>query len=154
MVSEVPVHRQGPGPVLRVTIELRNGEWSVIDRFHAPEMTIPPPDDFAALVGDRLVVGSWFEVLDGEGEVIYRKRMMAPRRGVEVAHPDGSMSRVDADRRLFSNDLLIPDVPEAEFVHLYVDRPVPRPGVEDDERPEPVAAFPARERPKRQRKGR
>lgn len=108
--------RQGPGPVMRVRVQYRDGRWQVIKRVRVPEMTVPasqPPPQ-----GQR-PTGFWFEAVDAQGRVLYRHRLRTPIRGVEIFEEDGTIRRVDAEIEGYTQDLLVPLLPRLEKVRLY-----------------------------------
>jgi hypothetical protein len=132
-----------PGPVLRITVERRDGVWREIDRYRAPEMTIPSSSELPPTPESTRLTGAWVEAVDAKGEVLYRRLLKEPPRGVEIFHEDGSMSRVTADSDEYSMDLLIPDLPEIQAINLFIELDEP-PGKEVPRKAEPVAVFPAR----------
>jgi hypothetical protein len=132
-----------PGPVLRITIERRDGEWREVDRYRVPEMTIPSSSELPSTPKSTRLTGAWVEAVDAKGEVLYRRMLREPPRGVEIFHEDGSMSRITADSDEYSMDLLIPDLPEIESINLFMEPDEPL-GKEVPREAEPVAVFPAR----------
>jgi hypothetical protein len=136
--------RQEPGPVLRITVERLDGKWRVIDRFQVPEMTIPSSEDLPSPGRTGRFIGAWFEAVDTKGNVVYRRKFPVPPTGVEIFHEDGSISRTSPDTDLYSMDLLIPDNPKIEAVHLYIE-PDTLSKAEKARAPTPVAIFPVRE---------
>lgn len=145
--------RSGPGPVLRFTVERRDGKWSVIDRFRAPEMTIPSSSKLPSPGKTGRLTGAWFEAVDAKGNLIYRRMLREPQDGVELFHEDGSISRATIESVHYTTDILIPDLPEIQTIHLYIEKEVPL-EAKVAPAPIPVAKFPAREKksPKRSRK--
>lgn len=140
--------RQEPGPVLRVRIERKKGNWRIVKRTRVPEMTIPASDDLPRPDrGDRLA-GFWFEAVDAKGNSLYRQVLREPPRGVELFEDDGTMSRVSVEIDKYSMDLLLPDLPEIEDVRLFLEEPDRIPERELAKRtgvPQPIAVFRVRE---------
>ena len=139
--------RSGPGPVIRIRMERKDGKWRVVKRVWIPEMVAPPSEDLPGLERSVRPAGFWFDAVDPDGSVIYRHTLREPQRGVELFEDDGSISRVDADTDDYSLDIVIPDLPEIRDVQLFLEEPE---RVSADERaaiakaPQPVAVFPAR----------
>jgi hypothetical protein len=114
-------------------------------------MTIPSTQDLPSPGRAGRLTGAWVEAVDGQGSVLYRRMLREPPAGVEVFHRDGSISRISVENDQYSMDLLIPDLPEIEAIHLYVEEPTPRPQAKDQWAPRPVAVIAARDDKPRQR---
>lgn len=136
---------EGPGPVLRIRLERTKGRWKVAKRIRIPRKTLPASEHLPEAGANGRVSGTWFEAVDADGAVVYRLSMREPRRGIEVFHEDGGISRLDSRSDDYSTDLLIPDLPQIESVRVFSEEP----GAQDERGKggalEPVAAFPARE---------
>lgn len=140
--------RQEPGPVLRVRIERKEGKWNIVKRIRLPEKTIPSSDDLLRPDRTGRFTGFWFEAVDAKGNLLYRQMLRKPQRGVELFEDDGTISRVSVETDEYSVDLLLPDLPEVEDVHLFLEEPDRMPERElakRTEAPQPIAVFPARE---------
>lgn len=110
---------QGPGPVLRLTVELDDGQWSVLAKTLVERMTVPASQPAPHPGRSGRVTGLWFEVVDRKGRVLYRNVLPEPLPGVEVHHRDGSMARISAPPRPWGTDIRIPLVPKGETFRLY-----------------------------------
>lgn len=140
--------RPEPGPVLRVRIERKEGKWRIARRIRVPEMTIPASDDLLSLDNAGRSAGFWFEAVDAKGNLLYRQVLREPPRGVELFEDDGTISRVSVETDEYSVDLLLPDLPEIEDVHLFLeeaDRIPERELAKKTGALQPIAVFSARE---------
>lgn len=140
--------RKEPGPVVRVRIERKEGKWRIVKRIRVPEMTIPTSDDLPRPDRAGRLAGFWFEAVDAKGNFLYRQVLREPPRGVELFEDDGTISRVRVETDEYNVDLLLPDLPEIETVHLFLEEPERFPEGELAKKtavPQPIAVFPARE---------
>lgn len=72
-------------------------------------------------IGNRSVTGSWYEVVDSKGKVLYRTIAEDPtRHDMEIPGEDGSFSRAEVKTDRLMSDLLIPDIAEAEEIRFFV----------------------------------
>jgi hypothetical protein len=149
MKSEKTSEKQeGPGPVIRILVKRKDGRWKVVQRIHVPKMTIPVSSGAPTPSRSGRIAGFWFEAVDREGKILYRRILRTPQKGVEIFDDDGTTSRVDVKRNEYSTELLIPDIPEIESVHLFLVGPgfIPTPErVKKAHAVEPVAIFSLRE---------
>jgi hypothetical protein len=82
-------------------------------------MTLPKSDELSEAAKKRGVMGFWYEAVDGQGRTLYRQMMEEPFVGMEVFDRDGKIRRVKTAHHEFGMEILVPDVPELEEVHIY-----------------------------------
>lgn len=146
--------RTGPGPVMRLRVQYRDGRWRVVQRVEVAEMTVPGSQELLRVRPHRRLAGFWFEVVDAQGEVLYRHGLRPPVPGVEVFEPGGAISRASIEGGIegYTIDVLVPDLPRVKDVRLFYEGPeVPR--VKEKEAvgaAAPVGIFPVREEERRQ----
>lgn len=134
--------------MLRVRIKRKEGKWNIVKRIRLQEKTIPFSDDLPRPDRTGRFLGFWFEAVDAKGNLLYRQMLREPQRGVELFEDDGTISRVRVETDEYSVDLLLPDLPKVEDVHLFLeetDRMPERKLVKRTEAPQPIAIFSARD---------
>jgi hypothetical protein len=137
-----------PGPVLRLRVERSKGKWRVIKYICLAEKTLPASAELPDPGQSRRLSGFWFEAVDDKGQVLYRQILHVPRRGVEVFAGDGSIHWIPVEIDDYTNDILIPDLPEIKSVRLFLEEPERLPETARAKKglaPVPVAVFSARE---------
>jgi len=77
--------RTGPGPVMRLRVQYKDGRWRVVQRVKVAEMTVPGSQELLRVRPHRRLAGFWFEVVDAQGEVLYRHGLRPPVPGVARA---------------------------------------------------------------------
>ena len=109
----------GPGPVRRLQIRWRDGEYVIVGEVRVDEMTLPASDEFA---GDRTTTdigGCWFELRDGAERVLYRQVVTDPiEGGDEMFEASGTVHRVDVHHEDTTFELLVPDIADAQNLVL------------------------------------
>jgi hypothetical protein len=58
--EKTPEKHKGPGPVMRIRVKRKDGQWKVVKRVHIPEMIIPFSDDAPPLNRSGQMAGFWF----------------------------------------------------------------------------------------------
>ena len=114
-----------PRPVWRLRLRWSAGEgWRVEERVRVAEMTLPRSAALPATRPGQVVGGFWFEVQDGQGDLLYRGRTPHPAEpSVEVFGRDGRPHRepkAAADE--LEVEILVPEVATARAVLLVSDR--------------------------------
>jgi hypothetical protein len=114
-----------PCPVRRISVVWRNGAWITENDIRIRSMTLPKSDELTEAAQKRGVTGFWYEAVDRQGRPIYRQVMENPFLGMEVFGGNGGnggngrIRRVEAAHREVSLDILVPDVPDLEAIHIY-----------------------------------
>lgn len=70
-----------PGPVRRLHVLWRKGQWSIESERHIPSMTLMRSQPLPATshaAHTRGVSGFWYEAVDVQGQVLYRQTMADP----------------------------------------------------------------------------
>ncbi len=112
---------QQPVPVSRRTVRLRFEYESTNVRLvfaRKVEMITPPPAETA--IGDSHS-GSWFELRDGNGKVLYQRAMHNPIRVEHEIFSEDSkpaIQRVPAEKTKGVFEVLVPDLPEGATVRV------------------------------------
>lgn len=109
----------GPGPVLRLTVEMRDDTWKIRNTTVVDRMTVPASQGLPDPGRAGRVSGLWFEVVDDSGAVRYRSIMAEPVPAVEVHQRDGSFARVPAPKRVHQTDVRVPLLPEGSRFRLF-----------------------------------
>jgi hypothetical protein len=140
------------GPVLRVRITWKDGQWTLVKVVSVPEMTIPRTETVPEERQARRI-GMWFHAVDAKTKVIYRGTLPTPQPGIEIFDRSGRIRRVPTECGGHLMDILIPDLPEIVDVQLFW---TPGPHCPEDIRRKmpksgPVATFRVRD-PKPARK--
>src|SRR5215213_744503 len=108
-----------PCPVRRLSIAWREGTWKIENEIRIESMTLPKSDELPEEAKRRGVTGFWYEAVDGQGRTLYRQVMEEPFLGMEVFDKDGKIRRTQPGHHDISLEILVPDVPEVEELHLY-----------------------------------
>ena len=83
-------------------------------------MTLPKSDELSEAAKKRGVTGFWYEAVDRQGGIVYRQVVEDPFLGMEVFDRDGKIRRVKAATHdEVGLEILVPDVPELEEIHIY-----------------------------------
>ena len=99
-----------PGPVRRLRVRWREGRPTLDQETRVESMTLPPSRELPRAA--RQVIGSWFELRDSGGELVYRGDCPDPRRRrVEVRGEDGAFTNVEVPGEV-DFEILVPDLPE------------------------------------------
>ncbi|MFD4415977.1 hypothetical protein [Streptomyces sp. NPDC058476] len=87
-------------------------------------MTLPPSDE----LGEGRHSGFWYELRDGDNQVLYRKVVYNPlRQDAEVFHPEtGAPARVPMATESGTFWLTAPSHPSARYLVLYSSPPEPQ----------------------------
>jgi hypothetical protein len=108
-----------PGPVRRLQIRSRQGDYEIVSDVRVDEMTVPTSDELPAETSAAGVAGCWFEVRDGDGRVLYRQRLSDPiGGGDELFERSGVIRRVDVVHDETTFELLVPDTPDGQDLVL------------------------------------
>lgn len=111
-----------PCPVRRISILWREGSWIVENDVRIRSMTLPKSDELTEAAKKRGVTGFWYEAVDRQNRLIYRQVMENPFLGMEVfsgSGGSGRIRRIEAAHREVSLEILVPDVPDLEALHIY-----------------------------------
>jgi len=111
-----------PGPVRRLTVSWRGGEWRVENERRIDRMTLMRSDELPRVDSKQGLAGFWWEVVDDTGKVIYRQIGNNPfTGGQEVVKRDGTLTHTGAagEDELF--DIVFPDIPQVAALHFYSD---------------------------------
>ena len=104
-----------PMPLRRITVRRGDAAWKVEEESPL-EGTLPAPLEFPD--SQLPIVGSWWEAVDKDGNVLYRDRLEDVHDPfMEVFDEDGSISRVEHPPDAFAGheplmELLVPDLPD------------------------------------------
>jgi hypothetical protein len=115
------VHRAQPIPythVLRITFAYENSNLQIAGVTRIA-MRVPAPSTPAPQEGQ---VGSWFEVRDGKGALLYYRPLHDPMRlDTEVFgdKPGDPLRQVPARHAKGEFEVLAPDLPDADQLRLY-----------------------------------
>lgn len=109
----------GPRRVLRLTVELREGTWSVVSKTVVDQMTVTASQPAPAPGRTGRITGLWFEVLDREGHLLYRSAQAEPVPGVEIHHRDGTLRRARTELTGWSTDLFVPILQKGTRLRLH-----------------------------------
>lgn len=111
-----------PCPVRRLNVVWRDGEWSIEGEIRVPSMTLPASTE---LPDTETVSGFWWEVVDRDGGVIYRRGILDPfTSGLERFDDGGLISRVPTPTpKEVGFDVTLPDIAEAAVIHFYSSTP-------------------------------
>jgi hypothetical protein len=108
-----------PCPVRRLSVSWRDGEWTIENEIRIESMTLPKSAELPRDTKKRGVTGFWYEAADRQGRTIYRQLLEDPFSGMEVFDRDGKMRRIQMEPHQASLQILVPDVPEVEELHIY-----------------------------------
>lgn len=108
-----------PCPVRRLSVAWRDGTWKIENEILIKSMTLPKSDELPEDAKTRGVTGFWYEAVDAQGRTLYRKVMEEPFQGMEVFEPDGTIRRRKPSHHDINLEILVPDVPELEELHIY-----------------------------------
>lgn len=122
-MDQVGRKRRGPGPVRRITLRWRDGEWHRMREIHVPSMTLPTSTVLPADSPEG-VAGFWYEVRDATGALLYRRAVESPFEGYEIVGRDGSLRRGEPVPEP-EVDLLVPDLQPGLEIHLWSDHRAP-----------------------------
>ena len=123
-----------PCPVRRISVVWREGEWAVENEVRVESMTLPKSAELPEDRKQRGVTGVWYEVVDADGRAVYRQVLEDPFLGMELFDQDGKIKRVRTEHHRTSMEILVPDVPEVEELHIYSSTIPSTPGRELRER--------------------
>ena len=140
------------GPVRRVRIHHRAGKWVIEKEIEIPEMILVTSADLPAVEPERAIMGFWYEAVDAEGNVFYRRFAPDPTDySVEIFEEDGTIRRTMGQPRDTTFDALIPDDPQITKLLIFVQRSGPK-GEPPAHPPKPVAELNLRKGPKQEEK--
>ncbi len=109
-----------PCPVRRLSVAWRDGKWTIENEIRIESMTLPKSHDLPRTTAGRGISGSWYEVVDRQGRVIYRQVMQDPfDSSMEMFDADGKIRRVRAHQHEVILDILVPDVTDLVELHIY-----------------------------------
>ena len=109
-----------PCPVRRISLAWRDGKWTIKNETRVDSMTLPKSDELSEAAKKRGVTGFWYEAVDRQGGIVYRQVVEDPFLGMEVFDRDGKIRRVKAATHdEVGLEVLVPDVPELEEIHIY-----------------------------------
>lgn len=108
-----------PCPVRRISLTYRRGTWSIENETRVESMTLPKSDELPKPTKKRGVSGSWYEAVDKQGRTIYRQTVEDFGAGMEVFERDGKIRRIKDSHDEFGLEILVPDVPDLEEIHIY-----------------------------------
>ncbi len=117
---------KSPGPVRRLTVAWREGQWSIEHETRIERMTLPRSAELPR-PGPRGIGGFWWEVVDEKGGVIYRRIGKNPfTAGKELVSREGVLVHTGGSGEDALFDVLFPDLPQVAELHFYSDA-VPAP---------------------------
>ncbi|SCX95331.1 hypothetical protein SAMN05216420_101435 [Nitrosospira sp. Nl5] len=123
-----------PCPVRRISVVWREGAWIIENDIRVRSMTLPKSDELPEAARGRGVTGFWYEAVDRQGRTIYRQVMEDPFLGMEVFggnggnggnrgnggnSDNGRIRRIKTLHRQVSLEILVPDVPDLDALHIY-----------------------------------
>jgi hypothetical protein len=109
----------GPGPVRRLEVRWRQGDYQIVGDVRVDEMTLPASDELPAGRSAADMDGCWFEIRDGAGRVVYRQLLTDPiGGGDELFERSGAIRRVDVDHPDTTFELLVPDTSDGQDLVL------------------------------------
>lgn len=93
---------------LRLIFEQRGDKLNLVSTQRV-NMVVPPPQ---ALLPQREVRGSWFELRDREGRPVYRRTIDNPLQDIEVIAdaPGETLRRIDVDQGGRAFFVVVPDI--------------------------------------------
>jgi hypothetical protein len=95
-----------PGPVRRIRVAWRNGQWRIQKQVKISSMTLPPSGNLPTQARRS---GFWIEAVDRNGQMLYRKIMDDPTESIEVVGDRGSFTRIPVIDEEITFDVLVPD---------------------------------------------
>ena len=108
-------------PVIRLRIEITEGEWKIVKKIRIPRMTLPKQPDLPALK-DKLPSGFWADLMDNKGKLLYRVFKNDPLSGTkEVVGKDGKFVREPMSKDSVIFDVLIPEFKDIDKLQFYTD---------------------------------
>jgi hypothetical protein len=126
-------NRRGPGPALRVRLKWSGGKWGLAGTVKVARMGLTRSDQLPKTDANTRVVGFWIEAVDDKGAVIYRRIMQDPvSMGHEHFLPKGEVVRNPAPRKSITIEVIVPDVPELDAIHVFSSPPTRQPGGKQD----------------------
>ncbi len=119
------LHVKFPCPVLRLRLIFEKGKLRVDKIVEVPKMTLHK----SFPLRNQNVTGSWYELVDSKGKVLYRMISEDPtRHSVEVPNKDGTFYRTEVKTDRIVSNVLIPDTEEADEIRFFVqEKPPPEP---------------------------
>jgi hypothetical protein len=108
-------------PVIRLRIEVADGNWNVIKQIRIPKMTLPKQPDLPILK-DKPPSGFWAELIDSKGKLLYRVFKNNPLTGTkEVIDKKGKYVRESMSKDSVIFDVLIPEHKNMDKLRFYTD---------------------------------
>ncbi|MCB0667234.1 MAG: hypothetical protein KDC80_15510 [Saprospiraceae bacterium] len=105
-----------PSAVRRLRLQWEKGDWKVIKETVIPRMTLPR----SARLPQKNVSGFWYELIDKNGNLIYRCCRPNPfEASHEFFESDGSMTRKEKKVESFVLDILVPDQKSMAKLDFY-----------------------------------
>ncbi|GGM66881.1 hypothetical protein GCM10012275_41670 [Longimycelium tulufanense] len=110
---------RGPGPVRRLRVLVSLTGWQVIEERRVGRMNVSRSRDLPA--SPRRTAGAWFEALDAEGNVVYRRPIEHPgERSVELFE-GGRIFRKPLPGQEVSVEFLVPEAEDVSSVRVVID---------------------------------
>jgi hypothetical protein len=113
-----------PGPVRRLLIRFAPAGPELIGDFRVEKMALPRSRSLPRVEPGGTASGFWFELLDGDEKVLYRRSISSPVHH-EQFDEDGTITRrTRSGEHSAELEVLVPDLPgatEVRFVSSYDD---------------------------------
>lgn len=116
---EKPIDISKPLPARRIELQYSNEGWNIVSEKKVAKKRIPIHHPYPHLTEGIELAGTWFEVVDNDGVIIYRRRVWMP--GNTEAFDEKGVPFIQnlSAREWGTLELLIPDLPEAKIVRLF-----------------------------------
>ena len=117
--STSPTQRKHFPGALRLWFAFEGSEVRLL-RWRSLDMRPPPSDPSRGRILTRPLTGSWIEVGDSRGRLLWLHLLHNPlHRWIEVPTPEGEYSNVAVDHPRGSFTVLVPDLPEARTIAVF-----------------------------------